>query len=45
MAKKSVIDNKKKRVEDAISYQIKEIKVLKQSLKNLQTDLNRLNIA
>lgn len=41
--KSLVLENKKRRIETQVSTEIKEIKDLKHRLKQLQTDLNRLN--
>jgi len=43
--KKLVLDSKKRRIETQVETQEKEIKELKQKLKGLQNDLNRLNEA
>jgi len=43
--KKLVLDSKKRRIENQVETQEKEIKELKQKLKGLQNDLNRLNEA
>lgn len=38
-----VLENKKRRIEQSVEVETKEIKTLKYNLKTLQNDLNRLN--